>query len=479
MDINGGNGYGGKGRRRGSTDFYRRVPKEMTEATKVGVIMSLLSVIIMILLFCCETYSFLHTSLRSDIEVDPNAQELLKLNFNVTLFDVHCDFVSVDVWDTLGTNLQNVTKDITKWHLDDQGNKRQYHGRNKEQRKVKHEEHKETLEEIAESNGGEDHAIILSPDNLQEFYKKHNFAIIDYYAPWCIWCQRLAPTWEKFAAQVKKQNLKIGVGKVDCVEHSQLCKDERVMAFPTLRWVEDGKSVMPDYRGDRTVDDLVTYAKRRMATSSRTENDDDEEPRDDDYGDETHHPGCQVSGHLMVNRVPGNLHMEAKSPNHQINSAMTNLTHRVNHLSFGTPRGPQGHYLEYLPFFTGIPEEYKHTNPMKDKFYPAYHFHEAFHHHLKVVSSHMEGSDYNFLTAKDHMVFYQILEESQLVLYDVQEKPEIKFLWDMSPMSVSLTQEGKAWYDYTTSLLAIIGGTYTALGLINATLLRIFKPKKI
>merc|ERR1712154_668995 len=47
------------------------------------------------------------------------------------------------------------------------------------------------------------------------------------------------------------------------------------------------------------------------------------------------HPSCQVSGFLMVNRVPGNFHIEAKSKNHNLNAAMTNLTHVVNHLSFG------------------------------------------------------------------------------------------------------------------------------------------------
>ena len=236
------------------------------------------------------------------------------------------------------------------------------------------------------------------------------------------------------------------------------------MAFPTLRRYKSGKAIMPDYKGDRTVDALISFAKEWV-----DEGDDD----DDDAGDWEHHPGCQVSGHLMVNRVPGNLHMEAKSVNHEINSAMTNLTHRVNHLSFGAPDGPQGHYLNFLAFFSDIPENYKHTNPMKDKYYPTYHFHQAFHHHLKIISTHV---DYLF---SHNTVVYQILEESQLVYYDVQEIPEIKFLWDMSPMSVSLTKEGRPWYDYITNLLAIVGGTYTTLGLINATLLGIFKPKRI
>mmetsp|Transcript_20091 Transcript_20091/g.43614 ORF Transcript_20091/g.43614 Transcript_20091/m.43614 type:complete len:479 (+) Transcript_20091:134-1570(+) len=474
-DINGGKG-GRRGGVVGSADLYRRVPKEMTESTKIGVIMSLLSIVIMIILFFCETWAFFaQTKINSSIEIDPNAEQLLRLNFNVTLYDVQCDFVSVDVWDTLGTDLQNVTKDITKWTIDDEGTRQKFHGRNKHERALAHEDHSKTaLQDISNANIGEElhYSTDLSPENLKEFYKEHNLAMVDYFAPWCIWCQRLAPTWEKFAAQVKSQEINLGVGKVDCVQHEQMCKDERVMAFPMLRWYEGGKAIMPDYRGDRTVEALLEYAKRRASSSEGGGGDGGDDDRAEDEFAEEHHPGCQVSGHMMVNRVPGDLHIEAKSTNHAINSAMTNLTHRVNHLSFGTPHGPQGHVLSFLPFFSDIPENFKRTNPMKDKYYPTYHFHEAFHHHLKIISTHV---DYMF---SHSTVLYQILEESQLVYFDVQNIPEIKFLWDMSPMSVNLTKEGRPWYEYATSLLAIIGGTYTTLGLINATLLRIFKPKK-
>ena len=46
--------------------------------------------------------------------------------------------------------------------------------------------------------------------------------------------------------------------------------------------------------------------------------------------------GCQVSGTLMGNRVPGNFHIETKSGNHNLNYAVTNMTHIVNHLFFGS-----------------------------------------------------------------------------------------------------------------------------------------------
>ena len=279
---------------------------------------------------------------------------------------------------------------------------------------------------------------------------------------WCIWCQRLAPTWEKFAEQVAKRHVQLGVAKVDCVAHAQLCKDERIMAFPTLRWYEHGQAVMPDYKGDRTVNALVEYAAKRL-----------EEGHDDESED--HHPGCQVSGHLLVNRVPGNLHMEAKSIHHEINSAMTNLTHRVHHLSFGEfgdKLGPQGRFLDGYAFLNGIPGEFKHTNPMRGRLFQTQRFHESFHHHLKVVATTI---GYLFRP----VLLYQILAESQLVLYEVQEVPEIKFLWDMSPMGIEVAMERRPWYDYVTTCLAIVGGTYVTLGLINRALLAMFKPKRL
>ena len=49
----------------------------------------------MVILFTCETYEFVSTKVTSNIEIDPNADELIRVNFNVTLFDVQCDFVEV------------------------------------------------------------------------------------------------------------------------------------------------------------------------------------------------------------------------------------------------------------------------------------------------------------------------------------------------------------------------------------------------
>jgi hypothetical protein len=156
---------------------------------------------------------------------------------------------------------------------------------------------------------------------------------------------------------------------------------------------------------------------------------------------EEHYPGCMVYGHLMINRVPGNLHVEARSVNHEINLAMTDLTHLVNHLLFGRPDGsPEGLCLgglcvglRYGRFSNTIPENYKHTGPIKGKFFPTYRPHEAYHHYLKVIHTNVDD-----LSSQMGTTIYQVLQESQLILYNAQLIPEIKFLWDISPISVSL-----------------------------------------
>lgn len=288
--------------------------------------MSICALLIMSILFLSETAAFARTRIATSIAVDEDVSPQIRLNFNITLLDLHCDYVSIDVWDALGTNRQNVTKNVDKWQLDEYGKKRLFAGRNREHRELEHEVHEESMEEIV---GGGSAVVELTSDNFEAFLEQHEMAFVDLFAPWCVWCQRLAPTWEKFGQEVKKAGMPIGVGKVDCVAQADLCREQKVMAFPTLRWYHSGEAVQPDYKMDRTVASLTAFAKRKLEMDekfkewdSKTEDKDDDEREKKRMLYQQHrpeHPGCMVSGHLMVNRVPGNFHIEAKSKSHNLN----------------------------------------------------------------------------------------------------------------------------------------------------------------
>lgn len=449
----------------------------------MGAAMSMCAIGIMAILFLSETAAFARTRIATSITLDENSQPELRLNFNITMLDLHCDYVSVDVWDALGTNRQNVTKNVEKWQLSESGDVRLFSGRNREQREVKHEEHDKSLEEMHAEEGV--HAVELTDDNWDEFTKANEMAFVDMFAPWCVWCQRLAPTWEKFAQEIAALKMPIGVGKVDCMAQANLCRNQRVMAFPTLRWYHNGEAIQPDYKMDRTVQALTGFARRKLEMDEKFkewdkkaeasgENDEDREKKRSLFlQSRPEHPACQVSGHLMVNRVPGNFHVEAKSKNHNLNSAMTNLTHIVNHLSFGDPMDVQARKIKRI--LKQVPEEHRQFKPMDESMYLTTDYHQAYHHYIKVVSTHLNMGS----SSSNQMMTYQFLEQSQIVYYEENNVPEARFSYDLSPMSVVVEKEGRKWYDYLTSLCAIIGGTFTTLGLIDAVLYKVFKPKKL
>jgi hypothetical protein len=63
--------------------------------------------------------------------------------------------------------------------------------------------------------------------------------------------------------------------------------------------------------------------------------------------------------------------------------------------------------------------------------------------------------------------------------YSEDDIPEARFAYDLSPMSVNVVKKGKQWYEFLTSICALIGGTFTMVGLISGFLNAIFKSKKI
>eukprot|EP00549_Striatella_unipunctata_P022158 CAMPEP_0118681382 /NCGR_PEP_ID=MMETSP0800-20121206/4905_1 /TAXON_ID=210618 ORGANISM="Striatella unipunctata, Strain CCMP2910" /NCGR_SAMPLE_ID=MMETSP0800 /ASSEMBLY_ACC=CAM_ASM_000638 /LENGTH=587 /DNA_ID=CAMNT_0006577667 /DNA_START=93 /DNA_END=1856 /DNA_ORIENTATION=+ len=85
---------------------------------------------------------------------------------------------------------------------------------------------------------------------LEKLLKTHTYVFVDFYAPWCIYSQRLLPVWSKLE---KVGFAHVVIVKVDCAEQADLCREHKIMAFPTMRLFKDGKKASPDFRGDRTV----------------------------------------------------------------------------------------------------------------------------------------------------------------------------------------------------------------------------------
>ena len=182
---------------------------------------------------------------------------------------------------------------------------------------------------------------------------------------------------------------------------------------------------------------------------------------------EEDHPGCNIVGSLFLDRAPGNFHIQARSQNQEFDASMTNTSHYITSLFVGDPvaqyilKGNKDKRGKNVPI-----EVRNRVNPMADTAFVTGGLHQSYHHYIKLIPTHVDG----FETLRHNLVVYQMQENSQLAYYAKDSVPEAKFIYDFSPIQVAYRRESRHWYDYCTSLMAIIGGVFTVVGMIEAGL---------
>jgi protein disulfide-isomerase A6 len=75
--------------------------------------------------------------------------------------------------------------------------------------------------------------------------------LVEFYAPWCGHCQRLAPEYEKAAKALK------GIGRIAAINADAEKVNVQIKGFPTIKLFIDGKS--SDYSGERTAKGIIDF----------------------------------------------------------------------------------------------------------------------------------------------------------------------------------------------------------------------------
>jgi hypothetical protein len=273
---------------------------------------------------------------------------------------------------------------------------------------------------------------------------------------------KVAPTWETLAEimfdtteryyddrkdkyteeqidHAKRVERPVVIAKVDCVDHHELCMEQGIRAYPTLRLFVEGKRYEKgDYNGDRKIIDFIDWLTAVELEHKSSEDEkwvhltkdtakerlnlmDDEERESNDSMDrmkerqrrqwsDEEHPGCQLAGHLMLDRVPGNFHILARSNSHDLVPQTTNVSHEIHHLSVGEPVVQK--MIDTRSVF--VPDNVKDKlKPMDGNVYVTEGLHEAYHHYLKVVTTNVDGLGFR----NENLKAYQILQNSQLAYY--------------------------------------------------------------
>ncbi|KAK4145478.1 protein disulfide-isomerase [Dichotomopilus funicola] len=98
--------------------------------------------------------------------------------------------------------------------------------------------------------------IQLKKDTFDEFVKENDLVLAEFFAPWCGHCKALAPEYEEAATTLKEKNIK--VVKVDCTEEAELCQEQGVEGYPTLKVFRGLDNVTP-YKGQRKANAITSY----------------------------------------------------------------------------------------------------------------------------------------------------------------------------------------------------------------------------
>ena len=75
---------------------------------------------------------------------------------------------------------------------------------------------------------------------LDEYVAEGKTVLVEFSAPWCVYCRRLAPAMEKIAEEYKDI---LTVGSVNIDNEQELARQERIEVVPTLVLYKNGQTV--------------------------------------------------------------------------------------------------------------------------------------------------------------------------------------------------------------------------------------------
>eukprot|EP00747_Dinoflagellata_sp_TGD_P188616 gnl/TRDRNA2_/TRDRNA2_47889_c0_seq1.p1 gnl/TRDRNA2_/TRDRNA2_47889_c0~~gnl/TRDRNA2_/TRDRNA2_47889_c0_seq1.p1 ORF type:complete len:469 (-),score=95.99 gnl/TRDRNA2_/TRDRNA2_47889_c0_seq1:151-1557(-) len=448
-----------------SLDAFRTVPKDLAEASMLGASMTGLAVVLCTVLFMCEVSAFLGSKPQSNIVIDSNQDSMLRINFDVTMLDMACEHVTVGVWDAFGTERMNITKNVNKQRIDHKGQDKGHAYTEDELVELEFSDKSFSKEELAELDSDwSSTSDQFKHDDFQSVVDAHDFTFVNFYADWCPHCRQFASTWNKFEEEVNNNKdtmvdadgaqTNIRVLKINCVDFEETCQQQKIQSFPSVRLYRRSaagvggsskEKTWVDFNGRREIQALSQFArtevkKRHLHTGA--------------HYHQIFAEACRLTGFVEVARVPGTVHFQATHTNERtLNLAFTNVSHLVHHFSFG--EGTE-------KTMKSLPGEYqKHVDPMGGSSYTADKFHQAPHHFIKVVHTRFET-----LGVRSYQ------QTHQWSVRTIQRKtiPQAKFSYDLSPVEVVVRRGERRWYDFITSLLAIVGGAFTVMSMTTGVL---------
>jgi protein disulfide isomerase family A protein 3 len=98
---------------------------------------------------------------------------------------------------------------------------------------------------------------VVVAKNFDEIVNQNKDVLIEFYAPWCGHCKKLAPVYDELGAKLAKED--VVIAKMDATAND-VPPQYKVQGFPTIFWAPKGKKTSPvNYNGGREVKDFIKY----------------------------------------------------------------------------------------------------------------------------------------------------------------------------------------------------------------------------
>jgi len=83
-------------------------------------------------------------------------------------------------------------------------------------------------------------AINISQEQFRQMAENDAPVLVDYWAPWCGYCRRIAPAYDRIAEEYKER---LAAVKINIDEEAQLAEAEQIEVIPTFVLYRNGKAV--------------------------------------------------------------------------------------------------------------------------------------------------------------------------------------------------------------------------------------------
>lgn len=83
-------------------------------------------------------------------------------------------------------------------------------------------------------------AMQINNTQFQQWMREGKTVVVDYWAPWCGYCRRIGPAYDKIAEEYGDR---LVVAKVNIDDEPRLTEAQGVDVIPTLILYKDGKAV--------------------------------------------------------------------------------------------------------------------------------------------------------------------------------------------------------------------------------------------